>query len=914
MRAKGLKSRIERVRSVNSKHRASLACAAIACSSGPATMHPDVERGGGLSNPEEAAGLWSRVFMTYANPTLARGPALQESDEVPLAAVEDPTNVRASFAREWENLEPSTRSRFGRTLWAMSRRSVLAGYAGNVVMLFFQVAAPIALGQIVQHVQRRAADDGVSIWRGLAIAFALCATQLLDAVVRAHTMYLLKRVGIMIQSALMATIFHRSLRLTAAGRASLSSGRLVTQMSSDASRWPEMMPAFMNALMLPLYAVFVTVPLVVAVGPAAAFAGVGAVATLLLPMSRLAAGIKKAQQLKTKCADDRLQLSREILTGMRVAKFYTWESAFKKQILSLREREDKQLRRFWILYAIGTAAGSLGAVVGLITATSVYNLAHDTPMPLADTFLAVALFKLLSSQLMEVSNSVTAFATLFVMLNRFDEFDEIATRTQRQPDAPSPQGKTNGDDGSAVISVQGSFDWGLPDSSGAKGNDETTKFVLRDACFDIPRGHLVALVGVVGAGKSSAILAMLGEMRPVEAASKCAVHPSSRSRVAYCAQEAFIMNSTVAENICFFRPYDAARLAHAVSAASLDSDLATFPAGLTTEIGSRGINLSGGQKQRVAVARALYANADILFFDDPLSAVDAHVARHLWNSAIAPTADDSDSTAPVAANAPVTEHDDANPVESTGCCGEFRAEAYIEVPATVTSKTRPSSRTTRVLATQQIALLDDPSVDTIFVLENGSVTQHGTYGELSTSDGPFRTLLNEAKSASSAPPDTDGTNLTSSPELAGHQQSPKVPTPGATTKPSTSQSKANGKLTTQETRHRGAVKASTLTKYMAEGRPRACTVGAILLLLAMVALGEPPCPSAMLCRMTPASLRLRIIATLCVRNFPRSHSRPHCVFGALARMQIGSRSGGWGVGHRTAETWHTRAIYSLPRR
>ncbi len=136
------------------------------------------------------------------------------------------------------------------------------------------------------------------------------------------------------------------------------------------------------------------------------------------------------------------------------------------------------------------------------------------------------------------------------------------------------------------------------------------------------------VVGSVGSGKSSLISAMLGELP------RTAGNLKLNGSLGYAAQEAFIFNSTVRENIIFGKPFDMQKYQAVLEASALMSDLAQFTAGDQTEIGERGVNLSGGQKQRIAIARALYADADIVLLDDPLSAVDAHVSKHLFEEAI----------------------------------------------------------------------------------------------------------------------------------------------------------------------------------------------------------------------------------------------------------------------------------------
>ena len=135
----------------------------------------------------------------------------------------------------------------------------------------------------------------------------------------------------------------------------------------------------------------------------------------------------------------------------------------------------------------------------------------------------------------------------------------------------------------------------------------------------------MAVVGLVGAGKSSLLSALLGEMETLSGSVRL-----SGSR-AYVAQQAWIQNLTLRDNILFGQPYDPKRFADAVAVCGLEPDLKLLVAGDQTEIGENGINLSGGQKQRVALARAVYRRAELYLLDDPLAALDAHVGREVFN-------------------------------------------------------------------------------------------------------------------------------------------------------------------------------------------------------------------------------------------------------------------------------------------
>ncbi|CAI7863261.1 unnamed protein product [Closterium sp. NIES-53] len=130
---------------------------------------------------------------------------------------------------------------------------------------------------------------------------------------------------------------------------------------------------------------------------------------------------------------------------------------------------------------------------------------------------------------------------------------------------------------------------------------------------------------MAGQGKSSLVSALLGEMPMVSGDSP----PIIRGRVAYVSQVSWIFNATVRDNILFGLPYDKQRYERAVQVSALERDMELLPGGDLTEIGERGVNVSGGQKQRISIARAVYSDADVFLFDDPLSALDAHVAKQV---------------------------------------------------------------------------------------------------------------------------------------------------------------------------------------------------------------------------------------------------------------------------------------------
>lgn len=208
-------------------------------------------------------------------------------------------------------------------------------------------------------------------------------------------------------------------------------------------------------------------------------------------------------------------------------------------------------------------------------------------------------------------------------------------------------------------------------------------FSMTDITMSIPRGQLCAIVGPVGSGKTSLLQGLIGEMR------RTGGRVAFNGSIAYCPQSAWIQNATVRENICFGRPLDEARYWKAVRDACLDADLQLLPAGDMTEVGEKGISLSGGQKQRLNICRAIYVGADIQIFDDPFSALDAHVGRSVFQNVLL----------------------------------------------------SPPEGTTRVLVTHALHFL--PQVDYIYTVVDGRLIERGSYAELLENGGEFAKFVRE---------------------------------------------------------------------------------------------------------------------------------------------------------------------------
>lgn len=417
----------------------------------------------------------------------------------------------------------------------------------------------------------------------------------------------------------------------------------------------------------------------------------------------------QAKIRKMEAADNRMRLMNEILAGIKIVKLYGWEDSFKQRVTVYRDQELVNLKFFGKLQVfMSTMFQSLPMVAGLIS-FSVYATVggpNFTPGEITPQriFVAISLFGLLAKPIGLTAGMMNESASALVSTRRIEKFllaeeiagsnTEVIKQMPENPDVPVVEIKDGvfawdpeGHEGESEV---GAKENSTPEGKETSPKDEATAKkercpTLTDINLEFKRGKLAAIVGRVGQGKSSLLNAIIGDMYKHKGSVRV------YGRMAYVPQQAWILNATVRDNILFGNAFDPVRYDLVLMVCGLLPDIEILPAGDQTEIGERGINLSGGQKQRVSLARAAYDDADLYLLDDPLSAVDAHVAQHLWKNLLGPN-------------------------------GLLKNK-------------------TRILVTHAVQFLGD--TDCIVVLKDGQVSETGQYHELMDAGRSFYQLIKE---------------------------------------------------------------------------------------------------------------------------------------------------------------------------
>ena len=362
---------------------------------------------------------------------------------------------------------------------------------------------------------------------------------------------------------------------------------------------------------------------------ASAFAGVG-VLVLLIPFNVWSMRVtEQLQETQLKAKDERIKLVNEALTGMKVLKLYAWENPFMKRIEDIRNGEIFTLRKAANIWAFLNFTFACSPFLVTVAIFAVYVALDPIGHVLTaeKIFVTISLFNLIRIPLIMFPFSIFETTKMFVSINRINKF------LQAEELDPNTVSDRLEKEQNCIEMKNASFSWGgdvnsdtHEDASGVSSDGENSpQVVLNNINLGVKKGSLVAVVGVVGSGKSSLLSAMLGEMQRTEGA------VNVKGKVAYVSQQAWIQNMTLRDNILFRADYMEDKYNKILEACALNADLDVLPGGDKTEIGENGINLSGGQKQRISLARAVYSDSEIYLFDDPLSAVDAHVGKHIFN-------------------------------------------------------------------------------------------------------------------------------------------------------------------------------------------------------------------------------------------------------------------------------------------
>ncbi|RZC33433.1 ABC tran and/or AAA 25 domain containing protein [Asbolus verrucosus] len=470
--------------------------------------------------------------------------------------------------------------------------------------------------------------------------------------------FLLDTLAMKVRVACSSLIYRKSLNLRKTHSQKTTVGQILNFLSNDVNHF-ETFFAFIHHIWITPIEVIVSLYLLDTILGHAA---------VVVYLSKRISTCKSHAASKT---DYRIRLMNEIICGIKVIKMYTWEKPFLKLVEIARKLEMDEIISANYCRLMILALKNLVTRMTLFSCVLTWVLTHVSLTP-QYVFTVATFYEILRlSVTVYLSLTFVSYSEIIVSMQRIEEFlknlSHQSGKFQKKIDSLSD------------LSV-GIYAYNVT----VKWNSSTPLYNLRQVTFDAAPGQLVAVVGTAGSGKSTLLQVILKEIDVAQGN----IHVGGM--VSYASQEPWIFSASVKQNILFGQEMDQIKYLRVIKACALEHDISLLPYGDRTLVGERGVMLSGGQKARINLARAIYRDADIYLLDDPLSAVDAHVSKQIFEECI---------------------------------------EGYLKNKCVV-------------LITHQLQYLR--RVDKIYVFETGQIAASGTYKELAYLRGYFGEVSKQA--------------------------------------------------------------------------------------------------------------------------------------------------------------------------
>lgn len=630
-------------------------------------------------SPYDRANVFSRISFNWMAPLMKKGfyQYLTEKDLPFLPQQLKSSKTSSEFYKYWKSqTNPSL-------FWTLCRAFGVPFLTGGLfkgmqdVLAFVQPQLLRLLIVFVNDYSESLKEgEPLPLTKGFMIAGAMFVVSVTQTACLHQYFQRVFDMGMRIKSSLTAVVYDKSLVLSNETKQASNTGDIVNLMSVDVQRLQDLVQNLQIIWSGPFQIIICLYSLHGLLGNSM-WAGVF-IMVIMIPLNAVIARYqKKLQKTQMKHKDERSRLISEILNNVKSLKLYGWEMPYLERLNDVRNnRELANLKRMGVFSAVSNFSWNLAPfLVSCCTFGLFVLLNKNTSLSTDIVFPALSLFNLLSFPLAVVPMVITNIVEAQVAVSRLTKF-LTSTELQNNAVTKGPRATKLGD--TAVSVKNGTFLW-----SKSKG-EESYKVALSNINLEVRKGELDCIVGRVGSGKSSILQCLLGDLYKLDGEVKV------NGKVAFVSQVPWIINGTVRENILFGHKYDPQFYDLVLKACALTVDLKILPKHDKTEVGEKGISLSGGQKARLSLARAVYARADIYLLDDPLSAVDEHVGRHLIDNVLGP-----------------------NGVLKTKC---------------------------RVLATNAIHVLS--IADNMHMVKDGKIVDQGTYDEIMAQEkSPLRQLV-----------------------------------------------------------------------------------------------------------------------------------------------------------------------------
>ncbi|ETO72982.1 hypothetical protein F444_11030 [Phytophthora nicotianae P1976] len=547
-------------------------------------------------NPLDTAGFLSFVTVWWLHPLLRRGfeTPLDEASVWDLPASDQAHPLQEKFdsiyfpeaQKRIVQQKDDARSEplnINTGVWKCVRGTYTVAFGCYMASACLTLLQPILIKAIIGNIEGKV--NAFNISSGYVLAVLLGLVAFCGATAISVGQFLTTRVSCNARMIVINTAYRKLLRLSAAARRRMDTGEIITLIGVDGDRVMEAYKMGLWCIVAPL--ILATVSVLIGIQMGFIVGLVVALTLVLIVFSSLsmARRIGAYRRHISSMSANRVKLTNEILHGIRVIKLYGWEDIANEMIRDVRVKEIALLRKFNNLRLTSSAMMFLAPTLLNLVCFSATILLGNT-LDVSSAFFVMALTTACQNAFSVFADATVALAEAITSTKRLTEFlsaDEVVD-TNKESNTPKQL---------PLVSIEnGDFQW----------EEDAVIPTLSNINLILDPQTLTVVVGAVGSGKSSLVNAILGEIK------------------------------TMRNNVLFGEDYDAIHYRKVIESCQLLPDFEMLDHGDQTEIGERGINLSGGQKARIALARAFYRSRhfDFVVLDDPLSALDVHVANSVF--------------------------------------------------------------------------------------------------------------------------------------------------------------------------------------------------------------------------------------------------------------------------------------------
>ncbi|KAJ7619721.1 P-loop containing nucleoside triphosphate hydrolase protein [Roridomyces roridus] len=599
-------------------------------------------------SPEDYTPLWEWIAYTWIAPLIRRGrnTTLHEKDVFNLS----PTMQSRPVFLKFQSTPATTLLR--RIVSAVAF-DMFFDFVGTLFVILFFYAVPFFMKHmldLIDQPQMTPRDKGMAyVYAGLMF---LCSV--LKAVFDVQHLWFGRRASTQVRSLLMAAIFEKTLKRkdfsgvvtkdkegkgSKGGAADI--GKIQNLMARDAEVVSNLVASIYSFLSAPFELILASIFLYQLLGWSA-FSGL-IIFFGCWPLNKYITSLSSTiSKEKAKATDRRMAVVDELISSIKFIKFFAWEDRWVEQVMKTRNEELRWQVKGNVNRLMLTAMWSIAPISLSLVSFFVYVWLGNQ-LTVGTAFAAIAVFAIVRAPLNTIPEYIVNLVNAQVSLQRIAAYlaeDEVTAqvsslKVEEEGLAPMKEG---------LGMEKASFEWNSVTAAPMNESVSTFaehRFELKDISVMFPEGRLTVVTGPTASGKTALLMALMGEMTLLPTGGRLVMtkddsldeHGNTRG-IAYAAQTPWLRHQSIRDNILFGSPFDEARYRQVVECCALKPDFDMLEDGDETEIGVKGVSLSGGQKSRVALARAVYSRKKYVLLDDPLSAVDSHTSRLLFEKCL----------------------------------------------------------------------------------------------------------------------------------------------------------------------------------------------------------------------------------------------------------------------------------------